>query len=1039
MWAQLDELLFGAPSALREALRARRLAVCCLAFVGGILIGECWAPRTAGLLALLALSLGAWLVLWRVARGGQTVALLAACVAAGGALHRAQTAIPGDDISHSVGRRVMVIGRVISEPTTGVRSTRFDLACYRIRAGGLRYTASGVARLSAPPVLRPGFGELVAAWTELKAPSGARNPGELDYAGYLSRRHIGAVGFATVVQPLEDELPVGVRVRDWTLRMRQLVLRQLEATMPGSNPRLYARLLASLVYGVAAAPLPPAIVAPFRKTGTVHVLVVSGAQVSLLIIMLLYILRHWYLHLGWWHLALILPVLLLFVALTGLGPSVRRAAAMTLLCLLLRITRRPYDPYTGLAFAGAALCFWDTSALFDVGLQLSFAACFGVIHFVPREPGRPEDPWTRRYLRPGLQAALGSWLLVAPLLVHYFHILPLIGALANLIVVPLASALLAAGFVATFLAFAAPAVGLSFNYFSRLLIGGMLRSTNVAADAPGAYLEGVQMSVGACVMWFALVLLAVHVVRNWELRPALTRAGAAALLATAVGLCFAGYRALRADLCVTFFSVGDGSCTLVQAPSGRTLLVDAGTYGTGGGRRLAERVILPALATAGVRRLDALVVTHPHRDHLNAIPALLDQIEVGLAVDPFLEHQSAEYEEYLAALERHGVPRKKGRAGAVFELGRGTTCELLAPTDPLLVDTNDDINNNSIVMRLQYGEVSFLLTGDIEAEAERRLVGSGADLRATVLQAPHHGSETSSTPGFIAAVTPKVVVCSAGRLKRYNNPDPEVVKRYQMVGARVFRTDQDGAVTVRTDGKRLTVSTFASGRREVMMSQARKAGGVRGGGGGLRTLEGAAAALTLNGFQERFVLGPRAGELTEGHLLGETGGESMGQLHAHGGVELVSAFQETPDRLQLVTLQQVKVRRHSGVKGRDGLGRLRRLGQGLRDLVRTLADNNCAGGQVAEALAAARAKDGDDAQSVQEGQEVNDADEVADDHIVEADGRAVVADDADVGGALAGGLTVPACLEVHVVAPDDDEGSDQIDHDDQFAGRLIGG
>lgn len=246
-----------------------------------------------------------------------------------------------------------------------------------------------------------------------------------------------------------------------------------------------------------------------------------------------------------------------------------------------------------------------------------------------------------------------------------------------------------------------------------------------------------------------------------------------------------------------FIDVGQGDACLVELPGGETLLID------GGGRAAAER-LQAYLREQGVERIDHLIATHPHEDHIGGLIGVVEQFEIGKIYMPRVAHNTKTYEEFLEAIKRKGLRITAARAGVTMETGEGVEAVFLAPCR----DDYKELNDHSAVLKLTYGPVSFLFTGDAELEAEKDMLQSGANLAAQILKAGHHGSSTSSSPAFLEAVQPEVAVISAGKNNSYGHPHREVVERLTSLGVEILRTDLLGdiVITVEHDGT-ITVAT----------------------------------------------------------------------------------------------------------------------------------------------------------------------------------------------------------------------------------------
>ena len=253
---------------------------------------------------------------------------------------------------------------------------------------------------------------------------------------------------------------------------------------------------------------------------------------------------------------------------------------------------------------------------------------------------------------------------------------------------------------------------------------------------------------------------------------------------------------LRVDI----IDVGQGDSILIRTPDGADALIDAGE------RDYGPKVV-DYLRQMGVRRLDLVVMSHPHSDHIGGMPAVLEAFPVARVFDSGYAHGSAVQEHVLRLIEAGKIPYRRARSGTVVSLGAHTRLEVLAPPDRLLRGTNSDANNNSVVIRLVFGRVRMLFTGDIEREGEGRLIASRRDLESQVLKVAHHGSSDSTSLELLRLVRPDYVVISVGAHNEYGHPSRKTLRRLskERTGAELFRTDKNGTVRFLTDGRRIVV------------------------------------------------------------------------------------------------------------------------------------------------------------------------------------------------------------------------------------------
>lgn len=249
----------------------------------------------------------------------------------------------------------------------------------------------------------------------------------------------------------------------------------------------------------------------------------------------------------------------------------------------------------------------------------------------------------------------------------------------------------------------------------------------------------------------------------------------------------------ESKLIVHFLDVGQGDAIFIELPNGKTMLVDAGENYHGQG-------IIDYVQTIGYQKLDYVVATHPHEDHIGSMPYIVRNFEIGSIYMPDVTANTATFESLLKAIKAKGLRVKNGRTGVHIIKDGELTADIIAPDKP----DESNLNNSSIVLLLTFGNVSYLLTGDAET---KELNAIRADMHATVLKAGHHGSKTSTTQTLLKKISPSVTVISCGKNNDYGHPHAEVLKMLKSVNSSVYRTDRDQTVIVATDGSSLTVST----------------------------------------------------------------------------------------------------------------------------------------------------------------------------------------------------------------------------------------
>lgn len=244
-------------------------------------------------------------------------------------------------------------------------------------------------------------------------------------------------------------------------------------------------------------------------------------------------------------------------------------------------------------------------------------------------------------------------------------------------------------------------------------------------------------------------------------------------------------------LSVHFLDVGQGDSVYIELPNGEIMLIDAGE------QEAAEHVT-EYIKERAVQRIDYLIGTHPHSDHIGGIPAVINTFEIGKMYMPKVSHTSKTFENVLDAIEENAVDVYSAKAGVVIYEDEVTKIHILAPVS----DKYEDLNNYSAVIKIQYGETSFLFTGDAEQLSEDEI---SEDVSVDVLKVGHHGSKTSSSKEFLYRVMPETAVISVGADNSYGHPSAPVINRLNEIGAEVLRTDEYGDIVIESDGESIIV------------------------------------------------------------------------------------------------------------------------------------------------------------------------------------------------------------------------------------------
>jgi competence protein ComEC len=748
---------------------------------------------------------------------------------------------PDDHVIHLIDNRHYLITGIIDERPVNRRHTvRFILLMKSIMKDGSPLSVCGRIRVTVsgdPAGLRKG--DEIIFYSKIRAIRNFNNPDGFDYQRAMAFKKIWGRAYTQSnkisVRSKEKAARRGSVMDRYRAEISDLIDRSIATGKPGED-NVKAVLNALLVGDKThiSTPLRDA----FNRAGVSHLLAISGLHMGIVAFTAFLIVR-WIvsfikplLWLGWSKktaaVLSFIPILA-YGILAGMSPSTQRAVIMVGVFLLAFLFDRDQDLVNTIAVAAMIILILHPPSLFSISFQLSFAAVLSIVHglsHVRRKDGQDRNPISKLYEKLVIMAMVTFFATIgtAPLVMHYFNQVSLIGLLVNLIVVPVIGfTVVPVGLTSVLLYMFSSEAALWCMKISAAILEKSIQLIRFFSELSFAAVKTVTPSIfeiclAYLMLWGLLNWVAIKVrtaeedigKRQKRLRTAALVFVIAAIAFSADVFYWAYARYWHKDLRVTVLDVGQGNAALLELPGGHNLLVDGGGFSDNAIFDTGEMIVAPFLWRKKIKTIDTILLSHANSDHLNGLIYIAEHFNVKTAITNHEYAGTKGFGRFMSVLEKKGVAHPRFQ-----ELERNVTInnvnlQILHPENDFIQRNKHEgwrnLNNNSIVVKVVFGNHTFLFPGDIMAMAEKALVESnGGMLKSDVLLVPHHGSDTSSTPLFLSHVDPKTAIISAGWHNRFGFPDNGVLQRYESMDCRVYRTDVHGAVRIWSNGESMKI------------------------------------------------------------------------------------------------------------------------------------------------------------------------------------------------------------------------------------------
>ena len=527
----------------------------------------------------------------------------------------------------------------------------------------------------------------------------------------------------------------------------------------------------------------------FKTSNLSHMLAVSGAHVSYIILGLTYVLQNSIIGKKNGKIVCII-FLLAFMAITNFTPSVTRACIMAILTLFSSIIYRKSDVYTNISVAALITLIFNPYSLLDLGFQLSYGGTIGIIIFIKRIQEKKSNSKVINYIKQMALVSIYANIIIIPIMMYHFNTVSFTFIISNIMASPILGIIVITGFLFIIASITVKPLTRLIAIFIKPILSILIKISQICSKLPFSNILVVTPYMFNVISYYAIILYCIKSKKNNKCKIIIC------LLIVLILINFIIY-IFPQKLRIFFIDVGQGDSTLIITPDKKTVLIDGGGSDS---FDVGEKVLLPYLLDRRILKIDYVLISHFDTDHCGGILTIMEKVKVkNIIISEQAEH-SENYERFKKLMIHKKIRLIEVKKGDKIKIGRYSEFKILFPTSRLL--SENPLNNNSIVAQFNYNNFKMLFTGDIEKLAEQQILkAEKAEIRADILKVAHHGSKTSSIPEFIKAVKPKIALIGVGKNNTFGHPNKQTIKNLENIKCRIYRTDIQGEIIIKIDQK----------------------------------------------------------------------------------------------------------------------------------------------------------------------------------------------------------------------------------------------
>lgn len=704
----------------------------------------------------------------------------------------------------NIDENLEIVGTVISNPIDKEYKNQYTLKVEKIDENK-KYQNTNLQLNVKKEKENLSYGDKIIVKGNFEEASTARNEGGFNYKQYLKTKKI--YGIVTV-----DKKDVKVVNKNNT-NIIELLANKVRNSMKGKIEQNLSAATSGLLSGMLIGDksnLPKEIQEDFRNSSLSHILAISGMHVSYVMLGITFLISKMKFSKKISKIITIV-ILLFFIILTGKTASVERACFMSVYAILASLLHKRANVLASISISILIILIINPYSILDIGLQLSYGGTLGIVLIYPilkkckksKKEKAKENKFQKliqkikEKILDIIRITVSANLVIFPIILYQYNTMSFTFIISNLLISSIIGIIIILGLISVFASYIFMPLAKIMFFLTQILLNILAQTAHLCAKLPFSKVYFPTPKIYVILIYYLFLIYIILAKRNIISVKKISKKIFIIFIIIVI-ISNLIVKVIPKEFTISFIDVGQGDSMLISTPKGKRILVDGGGTRDSENFDVGRQTLIPYLLNKGITKLDYIVISHFDSDHATGVAQILGKIDVSSIILTRQLEENDIYRHILSIAKEKKIKLIYVKEGDVLKIG-GIKISIIHPENKLMI--NNPMNNNSIVCKVEYNSFSMLLTGDIEMEAEELILRKNINLKADVLKVAHHGSKTSTTGEFLKAINPKVALIGVGKNNNFGHPSNEVIQRLKENGTRIYRTDENGEISITVNKK----------------------------------------------------------------------------------------------------------------------------------------------------------------------------------------------------------------------------------------------